>query len=153
MTKKEIVINQETMDQLLGNLQNMVQVLQSVSDTEEEPKKPVKKKRGRPKKKKAPEKKPPKKKVDDEFIMDQQKRSRTPVFVHNRFEDMENLDIDKPDGYDKIDDSTPRSKRSRKSYASVELSCSNCGKKVSTHPMFKKDNFVCDRCVSKKFGG
>jgi DNA-directed RNA polymerase subunit RPC12/RpoP len=138
--KKEIV------NELLSNLKNMVDILQSASDNEEEPKAPVKKKRGRPKKKKQP-------KIDDDFIIDKQNQSRTPVFVHNKFEDMSDLEIDKPDGYDKINDATPRTKRSRSSYNAVEIKCSECGKKQKINPMFKKDNYVCDRCVGKKFGG
>mgnify|MGYP005831998743 CR=1 FL=1 len=138
--KKEIV------DELLGNLKNMVNILQSVSDNEEEPKAPVKKKRGRPKKKKEP-------KVDDEFILDKQNQSRNPVFVHNKFEDMSDLDLDKPNGYDKINDDTPRTKRSRSSYNSVGVKCTECGKKQKINPMFKKNDYVCDRCVGKKFGG
>ena len=105
-----------------------------------------KKKRGRPPKKK------PKPKPKDDFTVDKASTSRTPEFTHNKFEEMMSLDIDKPEGYDKIDDSGPRSPRARNDYSPVKMTCEECNKVFSVNPVFKKDNYVCDRCVGKKFG-
>ena len=132
-------MKKEVVNELLSNLKNMVDILQSVSDTEEEVKTPVKKKRGRPKKKK-------------EDFSTGQKESRTPSFTYNKFEDMDDIVVDKPDGYDKIDDNVKRTRRTRRAYQPVTLTCDDCGKQVKVNPMFKKDRFVCDRCVGKKFG-
>lgn len=136
--KKEIV------NELLSNLKNMVDILQSVSDTEEEVKTPVKKKRGRPKKKKVESK--------NEKTFIRESESRKPQFTHNKFEDMDDIVIDKPDGYDKIDDSVKRTRKTRKAYQPAILTCDDCGKQVKVNPMFKKDRFVCDRCVGRRFG-
>ena len=132
-------MKKDVVNELLSNLKNMVDILQSVSDTEEEVKTPVKKKRGRPKKKK-------------EDFSTGQKESRTPNFTHNKFEDMDDIVVDKPDGYDKIDDSVKRTRRTRRAYQPITLTCDDCGKHVKVNPMFKKDRFICDRCVGKKFG-
>ena len=148
----------ELVDELLGNLKNMVDILQSVSDNGKERKgnydaeageikTPVKKKRGRPKKKKESEPK-----MDEDFIVNKQKESRTPKFIYNKFEDMQGLDVDKPQGYDKIDDKVRASTRSRKKYVPLSIKCSECGVVAKINPVFKKDNFICDKCVGNKFG-
>ena len=63
------------------------------------------------------------------------------------------LDVDKPEGYDKINDDVSRSPRTRSGYKSATMACNDCGKTLDVNPIFKKDNYVCDRCIGKKFGG
>ena len=64
---------------------------------------------------------------------------------------MQGLDVDKPQGYDKIDDKVRASTRSRKNTC-LSIKCSECGDVAKINPVFKKDNFICDKCVGNKFG-
>jgi len=143
MKDKELVLK------MLDSVKELVEAAKDIVDNNEEPvekSKPVKKKRGRPPKKKSE----PKQKED--FIVEKRGRSKTPEFTHNKFEEMMGLDVDKPEGYDIIDDSGPRSPRNRNEYQTVTMMCEGCNKKFDINPVFKKDNYVCDRCIGKKFG-
>ena len=136
--------------EMLESAKSLLQAAKDVVDNSEavvtEKTKPVKKKRGRPPKKKT------KPEPQEDFTENKASISRTPEFTHNKFEEMMSLDIDKPEGYDKIDDSGPRSPRARNDYSPVKMTCEECNKVFSVNPVFKKDNYVCDRCVGKKFG-
>jgi hypothetical protein len=159
-------MKKELVDELLGNLKNMVNILQSVSDSETERqgnydaeageiKTPVKRKRGRPKKAaKAVEDNKvstsPKRKQQN--FQTKERKSRTPKFTHNKFEEMMGLTIDKEEGYDKINDNVARTPRSRKQYNPELITCNSCNKTFNVNPMFKKENYICDRCVAKKIG-
>jgi hypothetical protein len=142
MKDKELIL------QMLESVKSLVQAAKDVVDnsdetTSEKPK-PVKKKRGRP----------PKKKVNtkNDFTVNKATTSKTPQFTHNKFEEMMGLEVDKPEGYDNIDDSGPRSPRTRSEYNSATVVCEECKKDIQVNPIFKRDNYVCDRCVGKKFG-
>jgi hypothetical protein len=143
MKDKELILK------MLDSVHDLVQAAKSVVDNTDgatEKPKPVKKKRGRPAKKKSE----PKQK--DDFILKKENASKTPQFTHNKFEEMMGLDVDKPEGYDKIDDSGPRSPRTRGGYKPATMQCEECKRSVDVNPIFKKDNYICDRCVGKKFG-
>ena len=136
--------------EMLESAKSLLQAAKDVVDNSEavvtEKTKPVKKKRGRPPKKKT------KPEPQEDFTVNKASISRTPEFTHNKFEEMMSLDVDKPEGYDKIDDSGPRSPRARNDYSPVKMTCEECNKVFSVNPVFKKDNYVCDRCVGNKFG-
>jgi len=78
--------------------------------------------------------------------------SKKPVWSGNKFEDMGDIEIEKPEGYDKIKDDIKPTKRNRRAYSTIDIECTSCHKQVSINPIFKKDIFVCDRCVSKRYG-
>jgi len=143
MKDKELVLK------MLDSVKELVEAAKDIVDTNEEPvkeSKPVKKKRGRPPKKK------PEIRQKEDFTVNKRGQSKTPEFTHNKFEEMMGLEIDKPEGYDTIDDSGPRSPRNRNEYQTVTMMCEGCNKKFDINPVFKKDNYVCDRCIGKKFG-
>jgi len=143
MKDKKIIL------EMLESAKSLLQAAKDIVDRDKDPAtektKPVKKKRGRPPKKKSEP-------LKQDFTV-QQAESKTPVFAHNKFEEMMGLDVDKPDGYDKINDDITRSPRTRGGYKPATMICNECGKSLDVNPIFKKDNYVCDRCVGKKFGG
>ena len=141
MKDKKIIL------EMLESAKSLLQAAKDIVDSDKDPvieTKPVKKKRGRPPKKKAPPK--------EDFKVNKS-TSKTPKFTHNKFEEMMGLDVDKPEGYDKINDDVSRSPRTRSGYKSATMACNDCGKTLDVNPIFKKDNYVCDRCIGKKFGG
>jgi hypothetical protein len=137
--------------EMLESAKSLLQAAKDVVDNTDEPAtekpKPAKKKRGRPPKKKTEAPK------QEDFSVKKQGPSKTPEFTHNKFEEMMGLEVDKPEGYDSIDDSGPRSPRTRGGYKPASLVCQDCSRTFDVNPMFKKDNYVCDRCIGKKFGG
>ena len=144
MKDKKLIL--EMLESAKSLLQAAKDAVDNSEDAVAEKPKPVKKKRGRPAKKK-PEPKP-----KEDFTV-RQAESKTPKFSHNKFEEMMGLDVDKPEGYDKIDDSVSISPRNRGGYKPVSLTCVECNRSVDVNPIFKKDSYICDRCVGKKFGG
>lgn len=100
---------------------------------------------------KVPEVERPKEKLDYEFQV-KPVESKTPVWSKNMFDEMQDLDIEKPEGYETINDNIKPTNRSRKSYTPITVKCSACDKKVSINPIFKKDIFVCDKCIGKRIG-
>lgn len=143
MKDKELVLK------MLDSVKDLVEAAKNIVDNDERPvekSKPVKKKRGRP-----PKKKQESSEAGD-FTMKKAGTSRTPQVTHNKFEQMIGLEVDKPEGYDNIDDGGPRSPRIRGEYESVKMICEECNKVFAVNPIFKKDNYICDRCVGKKFG-
>ena len=144
MKDKELIL------QMLESAKSLVQAAKDVVDntdeTISEKPKPAKKKRGRPPKKKAGPK------PAEDFKVNKTNTSKTPEFTHNKFEEMLGIEVDKPEGYDNIDDSGPRSPRTRSGYQPAQMTCAECSKVVAVNPIFKKDNYVCDRCIGKKFG-
>jgi len=133
----------DKLNRMLNKIEELLLIVEEMTDEKEEPSKPAKKKRGRP---------PKKTKQDSDFQVKQQQQSRTPVAGKNKFEDMLDLHVDRPEGYDKIDDNVKRTPRTRKGFETIDLFCISCNKTFPVNPIFKKDNYVCDRCVAKKFG-
>ena len=134
----------DKLNRMLNKIEELLLIVEEMTDKEEEePSKPAKKKRGRP---------PKKAKRDSDFQV-KQTQSRTPVIGKNKFEDMLDLHVDRPEGYDKINDNVKRTPRTRKGFETVDLFCISCNKTFQVNPIFKKNNYVCDRCVAKKFGG
>lgn len=70
----------------------------------------------------------------------------------NKFEDMQDViaEAGRENGYDKIDDNVKPASRKRKSYSTKDVSCVECSKTFSVHPMFVRSNYTCDRCLSKR---
>lgn len=89
--------------------------------------------------------------LEDEFRV-KTIESKTPVWRGNKFEEMGDLDVEKPEGYDAIKDDIKPAKRNRKAYTTVDIECKSCNKKVSINPIFKKEIFVCDKCIGKRAG-
>jgi len=84
-----------------------------------------------------------------EFSMNKINNGRQPVAIPpgrvNKFVD---------DGTEHRDDlnKTPditRTERSRPKFSKVMQVCSKCNKQVEIHPTFKRDFFVCDKCLRR----
>lgn len=78
--------------------------------------------------------------------------SKTPVWGGNKFEDMVDLDTEKPEGYEALNDDIKPTKRSRRAYTPIDVECASCHKHFAINPLFKKDFFTCDKCVGKRVG-
>ena len=133
----------DKLNRMLNKIEELLLIVEEMTDEKEEPVKSIKKKRGRP----------PKKAKQGSDFQTKQAQSRTPVIGKNKFEDMLDLHVDRPEGYDKINDNVKRTPRTRKGFETVDLFCISCNKTFQVNPIFKKNNYVCDRCVAKKFGG
>jgi hypothetical protein len=73
----------------------------------------------------------------------------------NKFEQMQqsyNEEAFKENGFDKINDKVQPSQRTRKAFTMAKITCSECGKSNEVHPMFVKENYVCDRCLRRRTG-
>jgi len=70
----------------------------------------------------------------------------------NKFESMTDImhEVEKETGYDKINDNVKPTSRNRKSYSEKNVVCNECGKSFNVHPMFVRDNYVCDRCIGRR---
>ena len=132
----------DKLDKMLNKIEELLLIVGEMTDDKEEPEKPAKKKRGRP----------PKKAKQEQDFQVKQTQSKTPVVGKNKFEDILDLHVDRPEGYDNINDNVKRTPRTRKGFATVDMFCISCNKTFAVNPIFKKDNYVCDRCVAKKFG-
>lgn len=80
------------------------------------------------------------------------KKVKVPVQANKRinyFEQME-YDIDKPDGYEKVNDNTKRVPRVRKPYRPAVVTCSSCKEQREVHPSLVREYFVCDACAKVK---
>lgn len=70
----------------------------------------------------------------------------------NLFEDMKkDLVIDDEKGSEFIDDSPRPNKQKRAAYNPVSVKCNGCKKSFEVNPIFAKQDYVCDRCVGKKY--
>ena len=81
----------------------------------------------------------------------QVKKGRKPKPKVNKFTD-DGLDVSKEEvGYDQIQDNTqPTRRNKREPFRLASCRCENCGEQVEMNPVFKRDYFVCDACISKK---
>jgi hypothetical protein len=103
----------------------------------------------------ADKKKPTKVNQDDEvnFSLDIPKKSRKVQSTReNKFEKMTDvlIEAEKENGFDKIKDNVKPSERNRKQYTPKNVQCTECNKSYEVHPLFAKDNYTCDKCISKR---
>ncbi len=93
-------------------------------------------------------------KKSDDFTIDRKRKSRKPVTSagNNKFETMTEIiaEAGRDNGYDKINDSVKPSERTRRPFTNKRISCLECSKSVEVHPMFVKENYVCDNCIQKR---
>lgn len=120
-------------------------------DFDSQPKpKPKPKKRGRPRKaavQKANDQ------VAENFSMKPNKPERTvKAGKENKFESMLNVveEAEKEKGFDLIDDTQKREKSTRNPYKAVEVSCAICEKMYNVNPLFARETYTCDKCLTKR---
>ena len=73
--------------------------------------------------------------------------------VENKFDSMTGIleEAERERGFDSIDDSkSPRVERKRKEYKTRNVTCSQCNKSFDVNPMFARENYICDRCISRR---
>ena len=140
-------------DDTTALLKQMMSRLDSL-ENEKQAVKP-KKKKGRPRKKKVEEEPTPKAK--DDFTISDTNRSRKVsdrVISENKFEEMEDViaEAGKDSGFDQIDDSkqTNRKRNTRKKYKQVDVTCGSCNNSFQVNPMFARENYICDGCISRR---
>jgi hypothetical protein len=70
----------------------------------------------------------------------------------NKFEQMTGImeEAEKESGYDKINDDIKPTSRNRKTYSEKNVKCSECDKTFKVHPMFVRENYLCDRCIGRR---
>lgn len=135
----------EPVDELSVSLKNMMERLEKL-----EKKEPSKKNtgRGRPKKQK------PEPKVDENFSIKSSKPERSVKSSgKNKFESMAGVleEAEQERGFNSIDDSnSPRAERKRREYQTKSVTCSQCNKSFDVNPMFARENYTCDRCISRR---
>lgn len=81
------------------------------------------------------------------------KTTRVVAAKNNKFEEMSDLQIDdeKEDWYDKINDNVAPSPRSREKYKPAKVHCEDCNKTIEVNPMFARTPYRCDliKCGKK----
>lgn len=112
-------------------------------------------------KKTQPKKPSPKKAVkpkqSDDFTVERKKKKASPVVSNgkNKFDSMRDAiaEAGQDRDFDKIDDNVKPAERARKPFSERQVECTECNKSVWVHPMFIKENYVCDKCLQKKTRG
>lgn len=113
-------------------------------------------------KKTQPKKPSPKKAVkpkqSDDFTVERKKRGKaSPVIPNgkNKFDSMHDAiaEAGQDRDFDKIDDKVKPTERTRRPFSERQVECIECNKSVKVHPMFIKENYVCDNCIQKKTRG
>lgn len=112
-------------------------------------------------KKTQPKKPSPKKAVkpkqSDDFTVERKKKKASPVVPNgkNKFDSMHDAiaESGQDKNFDKIDDNVKPTERARKPFFERQVECTECNKTDKVHPMFIKENYVCDKCVQKKTRG
>lgn len=69
----------------------------------------------------------------------------------NKFDTMTDLlgDAAKENGFDKINDNIKPCERNRPAFSYKNVTCRECNRSMDVHPMFAKENYVCDKCVGR----
>lgn len=97
---------------------------------------------------------PKKADVKSDFSVASEKKSRkiSGDNRENKFEQMTDVvkEAEKESGYDKINDDIKPTSRNRKTYSEKNVKCSECDKTFKVHPMFVRENYVCDRCIGRR---
>jgi hypothetical protein len=90
-----------------------------------------------------------KSKVDKTVANTRNKKSKDRV---NKFDLMSDVlpEVDKEVGFDKIDDNIRPCHRDRPRFSTKEVTCRECKKSSEVHPMFAKENYICDKCLPKR---
>lgn len=109
-----------------------------------QPKKPLPKKAVKPKK-------------SDDFTVERKKKKASPVVSNgkNKFDSMPDViaEAGQDRDFNKIDDNVKPTERARKPFSERQVECTECNKSVKVHPMFIKENYICDNCIQKKTRG
>ncbi len=95
--------------------------------------------------------------VVDNFTIKGKRKKASPVVSNgkNKFESMHDAiaEAGQDKNFDKIDDDIKPVERTRRPFSEKAVKCSECNKSVKVHPMFIKENYVCDNCIQKKTRG
>jgi hypothetical protein len=95
--------------------------------------------------------------VVDNFTVKGKRKKASPVVSNgkNKFESMHDAiaEAGQDKNFDKIDDDIKPVERTRRPFSEKAVKCSECNKSVKVHPMFIKENYVCDNCIQKKTRG
>jgi len=95
--------------------------------------------------------------VVDNFTVKGKRKKASPVVSNgkNKFESMHDViaEAGQDKNFDKIDDDIKPVERTRRPFSEKAVKCSECNKSVKVHPMFIKENYVCDNCIQKKTKG
>lgn len=95
-----------------------------------------------------------KEEIDKQFLMEYNKPSRkiSGNQSENKFELMSDAiaEAERESGYDKINDNVTPTKRSRKTYSTKKVVCTECNRSFDVNPMFAKDNYICDKCLQRR---
>ena len=94
---------------------------------------------------------------EDDFSAGPSRQSSRTVVKQNRenkFESMKDAvaEAERERGFDKINDDVKPVERNRKSYTPKQVKCGECGTSNQVHPLFVRDNYVCDRCIQRRGG-
>ena len=107
--------------------------------------------------KKPSPKKAVKPKQSDDFTVERKKKKASPVVSKgkNKFDSMSDAiaEAGQDKDFDKIDDNVKPAERARKPFSERQVECTECNKSVKVHPMFIKENYVCDNCIKEKTRG
>ena len=140
--KEPEVINFDTLKDVVDRLEQL-----------EKQKKPAEKtRRGRPKKK--PVDQSNNGSDNEDFLVKPRtsKSKRERASVKNKFESMTGVleEAEQEKGIDKIDDSKYTPKNKRKAFTAKNVTCSECNTASEVHPLFARDNYICDKCLSRR---
>jgi hypothetical protein len=95
--------------------------------------------------------------VVDNFTVKGKRKKATPVLSNgkNKFESMHEAiaEAGQDKNFYKIDDNIKPVERTRRPFSEREVECSECKKRVKVHPMFIKENYICDNCIQKRTRG
>ena len=70
----------------------------------------------------------------------------------NKFESINISNNEIEDDLSSINDSVERVPRNRRPFTLVDVTCVNCNKKLQVKSVLARDNYVCDRCISRRIG-
>ena len=88
----------------------------------------------------------------DENFSKPKKSRKVESSGRNKFDDMQDAiaEAGRETGFDKINDNVKPSERNRRHYKPASVSCDNCGKSFEVNPQFVRENYVCDRCITRR---
>ena len=95
--------------------------------------------------------------IVDNFTVKGKRKKASPVIStgKNKFESMHEAiaEAGQDKNFDKIDDNIKPVERTRRPFSERQIECTECNKSVKVHPMFIKENFICDSCIQKRTRG
>lgn len=147
LSGERITIPEAELDSATTMLKSMMDRLEKL-EKQEPPKKNTK--RGRPRKQAI-------QKVNDQvgenFNMKPNKPERTvKASKENKFDSMIDVieEAKQEKGFDLIDDKISRQKSSREPYKKVNVHCIACQKEYDVNPLFARETYTCDKCLSRR---